>query len=165
MTPRFRFDGIYTPVVTPFAADFSVRWDALEAVIDWLIGQGVHGLISGGSTGENYAQTLDERIEIARFTVDKTAGRRCRSQVHELPGAEGEPHAGTAEAQVGSHLPDQGRDRQRHDTEGEVDGVDPGEQHPPAGTPRRSRGIAVRGVHRRIVPRRHDTGRARHSRE
>ena len=75
MTPRFRFDGIYTPVVTPFAADFSVRWDALEAVIDWLIGQGVHGLISGGSTGENYAQTLDERIEIARFTVDKTAGR------------------------------------------------------------------------------------------
>ncbi|MDD9738818.1 dihydrodipicolinate synthase family protein [Marinovum sp. SP66] len=75
MTPRFRFDGIYTPVVTPFAADFSVRWDALEAVIDWLIGEGVHGLISGGSTGENYAQTLDERIEIARFTVDKTAGR------------------------------------------------------------------------------------------
>lgn len=75
MTPRFRFDGIYTPVVTPFAADFSVRWDALEAVIDWLIDQGVHGLISGGSTGENYAQTLDERIEIARFTVDKTAGR------------------------------------------------------------------------------------------
>ncbi|MGP6089474.1 dihydrodipicolinate synthase family protein [Antarctobacter jejuensis] len=75
MTPRFRFDGIYTPVVTPFAGDNSVRWDALEQVIDWLIGQGVHGLISGGSTGENYAQTVEERIEIARFTVDKVAGR------------------------------------------------------------------------------------------
>ena len=35
----------------------------------------MHGLISGGSTGENYAQTVAERIEIARFTVEKAAGR------------------------------------------------------------------------------------------
>ncbi|WP_136439639.1 dihydrodipicolinate synthase family protein [Pacificoceanicola onchidii] len=75
MTPRFRFDGIYTPVVTPYAEDYSVRWDALGDVIDWLISQGVHGLISGGSTGENYAQTVAERIEIARFTVDHVKGR------------------------------------------------------------------------------------------
>ncbi|THH35174.1 dihydrodipicolinate synthase family protein [Aliishimia ponticola] len=75
MTPRFRFDGIYTPVVTPFLADLSVDWDRLAAVIEWLIGAGVHGLISGGSTGENYAQTVAERIEIAQFTVDKAQGR------------------------------------------------------------------------------------------
>lgn len=75
MTPPFRFDGIYTPVVTPFAADHTVRLDALADVIDWLISQGVHGLISGGSTGENYAQTVAERIEIARFTVDHVRGR------------------------------------------------------------------------------------------
>ena len=75
MTPRFQFDGIYTPVVTPFAEDHSIRWDALADTIDWLISQGVHGLISGGSTGENYAQTVDERIKIAKFTVEKVAGR------------------------------------------------------------------------------------------
>ena len=75
MTPRFRFDGIYTPVVTPFAKDHSVRWDALGEVIDWLIDHGVHGLVTGGSTGENYAQTVAERIEIARFTVDHVKGR------------------------------------------------------------------------------------------
>ena len=75
MAPIFRFDGIYTPVVTPFGADQSVRWDALGDIIDWLIDQGVHGLISGGSTGENYAQTVAERIEIARFTVDHVKGR------------------------------------------------------------------------------------------
>ena len=75
MASIFRFDGIYTPVVTPFAADQSVRWDALGDIIDWLIDQGVHGLISGGSTGENYAQTVAERIEIARFTVDHVKGR------------------------------------------------------------------------------------------
>ncbi|TRW95348.1 dihydrodipicolinate synthase family protein [Paracoccus sp. M683] len=75
MTPRFRFDGIYTPVVTPWAEDMTLRADDLGRVIDWLIGQGVHGLISGGSTGENYAQTVAERIEIARLTVEHTAGR------------------------------------------------------------------------------------------
>jgi 4-hydroxy-tetrahydrodipicolinate synthase len=61
--------------VTPFAADHSVRWNALADVIDWLIAEGVHGLISGGSTGENYAQTVEERIEIARFTIDHVKGR------------------------------------------------------------------------------------------
>ncbi len=66
MTPIFKFEGIYTPVVTPHFADGSVNFDTLANVIDHLIYRGVHGLISGGSTGENYAQTVAERIEIAR---------------------------------------------------------------------------------------------------
>ena len=75
MTSIFRFEGIYTPVVTPFHDDYSVNWDALADVIDSLIEAGVHGLISGGSTGENYAQTVEERLEIARFTQDRMKGR------------------------------------------------------------------------------------------
>ncbi|UWQ60793.1 dihydrodipicolinate synthase family protein (plasmid) [Leisingera caerulea] len=75
MTPIFRFEGIYTPVVTPHFEDSSVNWDALADVIEYLIGAGVHGLISGGSTGENYAQTVEERIALARFTHDRLQGR------------------------------------------------------------------------------------------
>ncbi|WP_170529810.1 dihydrodipicolinate synthase family protein [Ruegeria arenilitoris] len=75
MTPVFRFQGIYTPVVTPYADDFSVDWDALAEVIEYLVENGVHGLISGGSTGENYAQTVDERLELARFTHQRLNGR------------------------------------------------------------------------------------------
>ena len=75
MTPIFNFDGIYTPVVTPYHADGSVHWDGLADVIEYLIAAGVHGLISGGSTGENYAQTVAERIEIARFTKQRINGR------------------------------------------------------------------------------------------
>lgn len=75
MTPIFNFNGIYTPVVTPIADDGSVRWDRLADVIEWLVSQGVHGLITGGSTGENYAQTVAERIEIARFTGERLKGR------------------------------------------------------------------------------------------
>ena len=75
MTPLFKFEGIYTPVVTPYHEDGSPNWDALAEVIEFLIERGVHGLITGGSTGENYAQTVAERIEVARFTKDQMKGR------------------------------------------------------------------------------------------
>ena len=75
MTPIFNFDGIYTPVVTPYHDDGSVNWDSLANVIDYLIEAGVHGLITGGSTGENYAQTVAERVEIAQFTKDRINGQ------------------------------------------------------------------------------------------
>ena len=75
MTPIFNFNGIYTPVVTPYHDDGSVNWDGLADVIEYLISAGVHGLISGGSTGENYAQTVAERVEIAQFTKDRIKGR------------------------------------------------------------------------------------------
>ncbi|MRU13920.1 dihydrodipicolinate synthase family protein [Roseovarius sp. A21] len=75
MTPIFKFEGIYTPVVTPYFADHTPDLDALADVIEHLIDKGVHGLITGGSTGENYAQTVDERIELAKFTKDRIKGR------------------------------------------------------------------------------------------
>ncbi|MGX9351131.1 dihydrodipicolinate synthase family protein [Shimia sp. W99] len=75
MTPIFRFDGIYTPVVTPYLPNGNVNWDALAEVIAFLLDHGVHGVISGGSTGENYAQTVAERVEIARFTKAQIKGR------------------------------------------------------------------------------------------
>jgi 4-hydroxy-tetrahydrodipicolinate synthase len=52
-----------------------VNREALAEVIKVRVASGVHGLISGGSTGENYAQTVTERIEIARFTHERLAGR------------------------------------------------------------------------------------------
>lgn len=75
MTPIFNFDGIYTPAVTPYLSDGSVNWDCLSDVIEFLIGNRVNGIISGGSTGENYAQTVEERIEIAQFTKERINGR------------------------------------------------------------------------------------------
>ena len=75
MTPIFRFDGIYTPVITPYHPDVSVNHDALSDVIEHLIAAGVHGIISGGSTGENYAQTVQERVDLARFTHERIKGR------------------------------------------------------------------------------------------
>ncbi len=75
MTPRMVLEGIYTPLITPFRSDGSFDLDALDALIERLIAAGVHGLISGGSTGENYAETVAERLELARFTVERARGR------------------------------------------------------------------------------------------
>ena len=57
-----RFEGIYTPLVTPYNDDFSVNEQALADAVDLLIGAGVHGIIVAGTTGEYYAQSYEERI-------------------------------------------------------------------------------------------------------
>lgn len=59
-----RFEGIYTPVVTPYRDDFSLNEEALAANVEHLIGAGVHGLIVAGTTGEYYAQSPEERIDL-----------------------------------------------------------------------------------------------------
>jgi 4-hydroxy-tetrahydrodipicolinate synthase len=75
MTPIFQFEGIYTPIVTPLAPDGSFNRDGLADQVEQLIGAGVHGIISGGSTGENYAQTVEQRLDLAQFTKDRIKGR------------------------------------------------------------------------------------------
>lgn len=76
MTAIFQFNGIYTPIVTPYRDDGKVHWDALADVVDFLLAAGVHGVISGGSTGENYTQTVAERVALAQF-VQARINWRC----------------------------------------------------------------------------------------
>lgn len=75
MTPVFAFEGIYTPIVTPYDKEGVARLDVLAEVVEHLVSAGVHGVISGGSTGENYAQTVDERLDLARFIHERVRGR------------------------------------------------------------------------------------------
>ncbi len=65
-----RFEGIYTPVITPHTEDGSIDRDAFAAMIEHLIASGVHGIINGGSTGEYYAQSMQERVEMARLAKE-----------------------------------------------------------------------------------------------
>jgi len=70
-----RFEGIYTPVITPHRDDGSIDRDAFTKIIEHLIASGVHGIISGGSTGEYYAQSMDERVEMAKFAKEVIGDR------------------------------------------------------------------------------------------
>ena len=75
MIPVMTFRGIYTPVVTPYDAEGNPKLDVLADLIEYLIAAGVHGLISGGSTGENYTQSVEERLDLARFTKERLKGK------------------------------------------------------------------------------------------
>ena len=70
-----RFEGIHVPAITPMNADRSIDEAGYATVIDHLIAQGVHGLVIGGTTGENYALTREERLWQFRFAHEKIAGR------------------------------------------------------------------------------------------
>ena len=70
-----QFEGIYTPVVTPYGDDFSIDKDRFADVIEHLISAGVHGLIIAGTTGEYYAQSTEERIMLMKLAKDISKGR------------------------------------------------------------------------------------------
>lgn len=70
-----RFDGIFTPVITSHHDDGSIDRDAFVAMIEYLVDAGVQGIICGGSTGEYYAQSMDEQIEMAILAKDVIGDR------------------------------------------------------------------------------------------
>ncbi len=70
-----KFEGIYTPVITPYSADFGIDYDRLAEVIEFLINAGVHGIITAGTTGEYYAQSVSERLDLMKFFHDQIKGR------------------------------------------------------------------------------------------
>ena len=70
-----QFEGIYTPLVTPYNADFTCNEDRLAETVDFLIEAGVHGIIVAGTTGEYYAQTMKERVWLMGRVKELIKGR------------------------------------------------------------------------------------------
>jgi 4-hydroxy-tetrahydrodipicolinate synthase len=60
------FDGIFTPAITPLTSDGKIDHLAFVEVLEYLIDSKVHGVIIGGSTGEYYAHSSEERIDLAK---------------------------------------------------------------------------------------------------
>jgi 4-hydroxy-tetrahydrodipicolinate synthase len=56
-----RIEGVYTPIVTPFRDDESIDDAAFVAVLERQLDAGVAGIVVGGTTGEYYAMSLEER--------------------------------------------------------------------------------------------------------
>jgi len=59
-----KFEGIYPPVITPYKEDHAIDYDGFERMIEHLITAQIHGIIVGGTTGEYYAQSKEERVEL-----------------------------------------------------------------------------------------------------
>lgn len=70
-----KFEGIYTPAVTPYTPGGEIDWAVFGEVLEYLIESRVHGIIIGGSTGEYYAQTAEERTLLAAYAKDVIGSR------------------------------------------------------------------------------------------
>lgn len=70
-----RLAGCYTALVTPFTPEGAVDEPALRALVDWQVGEGIHGLVPIGSTGEAVTLTSAERDRVVRIVVEHAAGR------------------------------------------------------------------------------------------
>lgn len=67
-------NGILTALVTPFR-DGAVDDDALEAIVNWQIAEGVHGLVPCGTTGESATLSHEEHQHVVKRVVEMAAGR------------------------------------------------------------------------------------------
>lgn len=68
--------GAITAIITPFAADLSVDFAALDRVIDRQLEQGIDGLVVCGSTGEAITLTQPEREKVIAHAVKRVGKRK-----------------------------------------------------------------------------------------
>jgi 4-hydroxy-tetrahydrodipicolinate synthase len=62
-------------MITPFREDRSLDERGLRALVDWYIDRGVDGLFAVCQSSEMFELDLDERVRLARATVEAAAGR------------------------------------------------------------------------------------------
>jgi 4-hydroxy-tetrahydrodipicolinate synthase len=67
--------GTGVALVTPFSASKAIDEQALAKVIEFVIAGGVEYIVTLGTTGETPTLSQEEKIRIARFTVEVVNGR------------------------------------------------------------------------------------------
>lgn len=70
-----RAAGIIPVMITPFRPDGEIDWDGYEALIEWYIANGSQALFAACQSSEMRFLSLEERVSLSRFAVDKVAGR------------------------------------------------------------------------------------------
>jgi 4-hydroxy-tetrahydrodipicolinate synthase len=67
--------GTFSVMVTPFHENGSVNEAALRRYVNWQVGEGIHGLIPLGSTGEFLSLSDEEKHRVAQIVIETVAGR------------------------------------------------------------------------------------------
>ncbi len=67
--------GIIPPVITPYHDDLTIDYKGFATVLEHLLASGVDGVIVGGTTGEYYLHTIEERLELIKVANQVVQGR------------------------------------------------------------------------------------------
>jgi 4-hydroxy-tetrahydrodipicolinate synthase len=68
------FRGSFTALITPFK-NGAVDEDAFKRFVEWQIGEGTHGLVPVGTTGESPTLDYDEHKRVVELAVETAKGR------------------------------------------------------------------------------------------
>lgn len=74
---RNQFRGVFTALVTPMDENLELDTSSLVRLVEYQIGQGIHGFYVGGSTGEGFILTTEERMKVLEIVVEAVKGRVC----------------------------------------------------------------------------------------
>ena len=66
--------GSIVALITPMRANGAVDWPALDALIDWHIESGTHGIVPVGTTGESATLTAEEHKQVVQRAIERAAG-------------------------------------------------------------------------------------------
>ena len=72
--PAYVIQGFVPAVVTPFADNGDIMFDAFEEIIRWHLGWGATGLLVAGDNGEQWALSADELTALAARAMGATDG-------------------------------------------------------------------------------------------
>lgn len=67
--------GVWPVMLTPFTSGGAIDEAGLRALVDWYIEAGVDGLFASCQSSEIFNMDFEERMRIARITVEQSAGR------------------------------------------------------------------------------------------
>ena len=69
------WQGNFTAVITPFAADGAIDEQLFCENVERLIGYGVAGIVTSGCTGESWSLKASEKVRLVELAVGVSAGR------------------------------------------------------------------------------------------
>ena len=67
--------GSLVALVTPMHPDGSIHWEQLDALVDFHLDNGTHGIVAVGTTGESATLTPAEHLKVIEQIIKRTAGR------------------------------------------------------------------------------------------
>lgn len=67
--------GVITPLITPFKKDFSIDYESLDFLLEFLLKEKVNGFFVNATTGEFTSLSHQEKKDYAKFVINKTKGK------------------------------------------------------------------------------------------
>ncbi len=68
-------DGIWPTMITPFTEEGKIDYPSLKKLVNWYIEEGVDGLFAVCQSSEMFYLTLEEKVSLAKATVEAAFGR------------------------------------------------------------------------------------------